>query len=378
MEKKVSKVVLVNQSTGYLTVDVVNAYCRIYDEVTLVAGSVDEYERKLSDKVRRTAIVEYNKGTILKRVLTWIIGAVQIFFILLLRHKNTRVVYFTNPPLSYFASLFLKNKFVVVAYDIYPDALRNVNIQPTNLIYKIWIRINRKVFNKAGRVITLSDGMADLLSRYVNRKKIQVIPNWSAIDHLTPINHSDNEFVKIHRLEGKFVIMYSGNIGYTHNVEVILELAKSLKDFRDFHFMIIGDGGKKLSLMNYAKQERLDNCTFLDWQPADKINLSLGTADLAVVTLTDETAWVSVPSKTYNLLSVGCPLLCIAPMHSEIAMLVEKEKCGECFTKNELENMLAYIWRLKNEPSYRDKLSENALRAATHYTYKNADRYVVS
>lgn len=374
--KKISKVVLVNQSTGYLVVDIVNAYCEVYDEVTLVAGSVVEYERKLADKVKRTAIIEYNKKTMLKRVITWVIGAIQIFFILLLKHKNAVVVYFTNPPLSYFTSLFLKNKFIVVEYDIYPDALKSVHIQPKNLIYRIWVRINCKVFNKANCLITLSEGMAGLLSQYVNKKKIRVVPNWGAMEHLVPLNHSDNEFIKKHRLEGKFVIMYSGNIGYTHNVEVILELARLLKDCKDFHFMIIGNGGKKLFLMDYAKQERLDNCTFLDWQPADKINLSLGAADLAVVTQTEETALVSVPSKTYNLLSVGCPLLCIAPPQSEISLLVEKEKCGRCFAKNEVDDMLAYILQLKNDQEYRNKMSENALMAASHYTYKNADKYV--
>lgn len=374
--KKISKVVLVNQSTGYLMVDIVNAYCEVYDEVTLIAGSVVEYDRKLSAKVKRRAIIEYNKKTVLKRVITWVIGAIQVFFILLLKHRNAMVVYFTNPPLSYFASLFLKNKFVVVEYDIYPDALKNVHIQPKNFIYKIWARINRKVFDKAECVITLSEGMADLLSQYVNKKKIHVVPNWGAMESLAPVNHSDNEFIKKHRLEGKFVIMYSGNIGYTHNVEVILELARLLRNLDDVHFMIIGDGGKKLLLMDYAKQARLDNCTFLDWQPVDKINLSLGAADLAVVTLTEETAWVSVPSKTYNLLSVGSPLLCIAPSQSEIALLVEKEKCGRCFAKDEVENMLAYILQLKNDQEYRNRLSENALIAASHYTYRNAGKYV--
>jgi len=33
-------------------------------------------------------------------------------------------------------------------------------------------------------------------------------------------------------------------------------------------------------------------------------------------------------SKTYNILSVGSPMLCVAPEKSEIGQLVKKERCG--------------------------------------------------
>ena len=104
--------------------------------------------------------------------------------------------------------------------------------------------------------------------------------------------------------------MYSGNIGYTHNVEIILELSLKLKDTKYIYFMIIGNGGKKSQLMDLANQYNLSNCTFLDWQPANKMKYSLCVADLSVVTLTEDTAFVSVPSKTYNILSPTVLTVC--------------------------------------------------------------------
>ncbi len=102
-----NKVVIVNQSTGYLTIDIVNAYCKVYKDVTLITGRVEKYDRELSSNVKVCKVISYNKSSLFKRILTWIIGFVQIYFILLFRFSNALVVYVTNPPITYFASLLL-------------------------------------------------------------------------------------------------------------------------------------------------------------------------------------------------------------------------------------------------------------------------------
>lgn len=371
-----SKVILVNQFSGYLMVDIVNAYCKVYDEVVLLAGKVMEYERPLSTKVEVHSIMAYSKKNILHRIATWLIGFLQSFFYILFKGKDATVIYVTNPPLSYFSALLLKNRFSIIEYDIYPNALKNIGIKEDNFIYKIWKKINCKVFCKAECIYTLSDGMADLLSEYVERNKMKVISNWGSVA-MAAVPKDINPFVKRYHLERKFVVMYSGNIGYTHNVETILDLAVRLRNDTDVHFMIIGDGGKKADLVKKAELEDLSNCTFLDWQPADSIVYSLSAADLSIVTLTDDTAFVSVPSKTYNILSVGSPLLCIAPKQSEISVLVKREECGKCFDKEEVRGMLDYIKRLKEDINYKSELSVNALKASAHYTHENANQYVV-
>ena len=125
-------VVLINQTTGYLMVDIVNAYVKHYDSVVLIAGTIDEYDRKLSLKVKIEPIIAYSKKTIIRRIFTWGVATIQIFFLLLFKYRNALVVYVTNPPISYFPSLILKNKFVLIEYDIYPDALKTINLSSDN------------------------------------------------------------------------------------------------------------------------------------------------------------------------------------------------------------------------------------------------------
>lgn len=371
-----SKVVLVNQTSGYLMIDIANAYAESYDTVALIAGSISEPDRKLANSVMCSRIVSYDKNSLLSRSFTWILSTIQIFFLLLFKYRSFHIVYVTNPPFSYFASIFLKNTYSIIIYDIYPDALQNIGINRNHFIFQIWARINKRIFDKSKQIYTLSNGMADLLSKYCDRKIITVIPNWIGSDRLVPVEKEKNVIVSEFGLIDKFVVMYSGNIGYTHNVEIILELAKRLKTESDICFFIIGEGLKKKGLMKIAKETKLDNCHFLSWQPTEKMYFSLSAADLSVVTLTEETAFVSVPSKTYNLLSVGSPLLCIAPHGSEIDLLVKEHQCGFCFEKNSIDEMVSYILKLKSDKNYREFLSRNSLIASKKFTYKNAQAYV--
>lgn len=372
------KVVLVNQSSGYLMIDIVNAFVNSgkYEEVVLIAGSIKVTERTLSKVVKVDKIVAYNRSDVLKRLLTWLIGSLQIFNKLLFKYRKYEVVYVTNPPMAYLSSLVLNNPFSIIVYDSYPDALVEAGIKRDGWIFRKWSIWNTKLFSMARKVITLSEGMALGLSKYIDYKKITVVANWSSTDKLQPISKENNCFVQKYGLEHKFTILYSGNMGYTHSVEVIIELAKKLKDNSHIHFMFIGNGKKKEELLEDANKACLRNCTFLDWQPVDILPFSLASADLAVITLNTETATVSVPSKTYNLLAVGAPLMCIAPHNSEISHLVNKYQNGKCFDSSEINQMVDFITQLSSDKEYKNLLSRNSLNASKDFSYKNALLYV--
>ena len=370
------KVVLVNQSTGYLMMDIANAYAEVYDEVVLLAGSIKVAERTLYPKIKVVKIMAYNRGSSLKRLWTWGWASLQIFTRLLFKYRKYEVVYVTNPPMAYLSSLLLKNPFSIIVYDTYPDALKNVGIGKSNVIYKWWSKKNKKLFAKATKIVTLSEGMADCLANYVEREKIIVVPNWSSKSDFKPIAKSDNPFVKEHGLGDKFTVLYSGNMGFTHNVETIIEVANRLKENKGIHFMLIGDGKKKPELMEKANQYRLGNCTFLDWQPVDVLPYSLASADIGVITLNDETALVSVPSKTYNLLAVGAPLLCIAPKESEIASLVAHFNNGKCYGPDETEAIASFIETLASDSELRNQMASHSFEASKNFTFANAKKYL--
>ena len=370
------KVVFVNQSSGYLLTDILNVYAQEYDEVALIYGTIKENERKLDSRIKLDRICAYDRSSAVGRIKTWGKATWQIYRKLKRDYKDYEIVYVTNPPMAYLCSLRLKNPFSVIVFDTYPDALSNIGIRKGNPLFNLWAGWNRKLFLKAKRVFTLSEGMANRLGSYVDRNRITVVPCWSANSTFAPIAKSENPFVKEHHFEDKFVVMYSGNMGVTHNVQLLVECAKRLREDDRIHFMLIGGGTKKMELEANVKLEGLANCTFMDWLPAEQLPYSLAAANLGVISLTDETALVSVPSKTFNLLAVGCPLMCIVPKRSEIARMVTKYENGRCFEVNEVERMVEFILQLSADKAQQNRLSANSLLAAKDFTLENAKLYL--
>jgi glycosyltransferase involved in cell wall biosynthesis len=369
-------VVIVNQNAGYLAIDIANAFVTKSNKTVLIAGMVIPMERKLHPSVRIQKIIKYNRSSTFMRITTWIWGSIQVFLLLLFKYRLYEVIYTTNPPLACFSSLLVKQNFSIIIYDTYPDTLKNIGINENNIIYRLWSRWIKIIYKKSEKIITLSNGMAEQLNVYTERSKIKVIPNWSGSDGFTPIPKAENPFIKEHKLENKFIVLYSGNIGYSHSLEAIIDAAKSLKSEENICFLIIGEGSKKEILVNKSRQYNLKNCMFLSWQPFEILPYSLASADLAVITLNDENAVLSVPSKTYNLLAVGCPLLCLVPDNSELALLVEKYKNGKCFNKDSVPEITEFIASLSKNKALQQKLSVNSVDASRNFSYTNAQKYL--
>ena len=74
-----------------------------------------------------------------------------------------------------------------------------------------------------------------IAARGIDRAKIVVIPNFVDTSAVTPLPR-DNSFRRRQALDDKFVVMYAGNIGYTHGAELLVEAAAKLAAIPDLCF----------------------------------------------------------------------------------------------------------------------------------------------
>ena len=367
-------IVFVCQSSGYLVVDIINQFTDDYKNVSFISGKIESSSRSLNSKVKLTKIIAYNKKNIFTRLYTWIYSTLQISYNLIFNFKDYEIVYVTNPPTSYFVSFFLKNPFSVIVFDIYPDALLNINISTNNLIYKCWATVNKKVFKKAKFIFTIGLAMADRLEQYAEKEKIILINNWSAFNK--KLNKNDSSFIETNNLKNKFIIMYSGNLGFTHPLESIIEVAKRFFQDKQIKFVFIGEGKKKKALIKLSNAYKLNNCLFLPWQDEKNLPFILSCANLGVVTLNKETSSLSVPSKTYNLLAAGVPILSISTYKSELSNMIKKYKNGANFNDRDIDLICQYIREIKNNKVKQNELSKKSLIASRDFTYSNAKKYL--
>jgi glycosyltransferase involved in cell wall biosynthesis len=122
--------------------------------------------------------------------------------------------------------------------------------------------------------------------------------------------------------------MHSGNVGHAQNLDALVRAATFLRDLDDLSIVIIGDGARRVELLDLATRLQVDSVQFLPYQPRDLLSSSLSAADVHVVGLARGLAGYVVPSRLYGVMAAGRPVIATADVDSETALLVEGVDCG--------------------------------------------------
>jgi glycosyltransferase involved in cell wall biosynthesis len=370
------KLVILNQAANYLTVGFANAFSKEFKEVVLVSGSIHMQGEELSEDVKWQRINLWRESPAKKKFLSYLIALLRMWWLLMVKYRNHEVLFISVPPMGYLLNLILPHKFSMIIWDIYPDVFKITGMKENHIVYRIWSKLNKKSFKKAYRLFTIGDIMSELLEKYVNKDKIIVQPIWSIFGKSERIDRNKNIFIQKHKIHNKFIIQYSGNIGLTHNVEVLVDLADILKNNHNILFQIIGRGPRKDHLKKLVEEKKLPNCMFLPFQSDEMFPYSISAADIGVVILDESTSKGSVPSKSYNLMSLGIPSLYIASEDSQLSVYAKKFEHAKFFTKDSIDEAADWIEFVANNNDVLKKLSENAYKASAHFTRKNADKFV--
>lgn len=366
------KIVFVNQATGYITIDIINTFSDVFDEVAVIYGDIRVQDIELNQKVRKSKVAEKSRKNNFYRFLKWFIASFQIFFLLSTKYRRYEIFYFSVPPFAYLLSLILRRRFSVFMWDVYPDALKIADIKETNLIYRFWENSNKNLFKKAHKLYTIGDSLKTLMAQYTESDKIKVINLWSGLNHIENIEKHKNPFIKKYKLEDKFIVQYSGNIGSGHNIETIIEVAKLTKKENDILYLIIGRGQKYKLVQEIVKQKNLNNIFILPFLPDDMIQYSLRAADIGIVLINKRAANVSIPSKIYNLIAVGTPVLSISPEDSSVNSIVNKYEIGKNFNNNKTSEIKNFILDAKRDSSILNQYKINLSKARKFFTSANA------
>lgn len=357
-------------------VDIINQFTEDGYRCDLITGLLVERNRPLSKEVKVHKIIRYDNTTTFRRVFTWVWGTVQIFFLVLFSFRKAHLFIVSNPPMAVLIPRIVPNSFSLLIFDVYPDAITDLGIlKKKSFIIKIWKKANQRVYSRAENVFTITEGMKESLMSYVRNKNIKVVPLWADNEFLSRISREENIFIKSHSLEGKFVVLYSGNIGISNDVEVLAEVAKLINN-ENVIFMIIGGGARKKHLEEKVENESLKNIIILPWQDVEYLPYTLSAANIGVVTLGKGASKLAVPSKIFSLLSVGVPIMGIAAQDSDLNNFIEAINTGKCFLPEDIEGMAQYIMRLADNPKQCEDLSNNALHASCLFTRKNAISFV--
>ncbi len=353
----------------------------------LYTGHPDTLKTDPTDALRIVAGPMYRRDNYIVRLLSWTHYLVLAFFRYLFLNRKSFIFLVPLPPfLDFMAFLFKRlrgQRYAILIYDIYPDTL--INFGPLNesgLISRLWRKMNRLSWQNAEVVFTIGYKMAENLetmfdSSRTSAGRVIVIPNWANTDWIKPMAKRQNKFAQQYNQVGKLTVMYSGNLGQSHDIETIVETARELKGNEFIAFMIIGEGAKR-PLVDKAKSENdLHNMTVLGYQPEETLPYSLTTADISIITLDIGSEGLSVPSKTYYSMASGAALIALCDINSEAAQTIIKHDCGVVIKPGDTEAMVKAILELHDDEERLDRYKINSRNAADNfYSQKNTMKYI--
>jgi glycosyltransferase involved in cell wall biosynthesis len=241
----------------------------------------------------------------------------------------------TSPPSSpYIAKLVAWCKgatCILRLEDVYPEILVATGMIPTKgVIDTLFGFMNKLLFKSADRVVVLGRDMKALAEKRIGAagKHIRIIRSWADTDLIVPSPRSENSMLKELGLMEKFVVSCVGNMGRAQAIEFMFEAIALLKDDPRFHFIFIGSGSKRPWMESEIERNGLNNVTIVGQRPRAEQSDFLNACDISVISLLPGVTGAGVPSRTYNLMAAGKPIIAVTREDSEVALLVQEENIG--------------------------------------------------
>lgn len=288
-------------------------------------------------EVHRFAMCREGKNAILRAFRYFLISAVQFWKGIWTKDIDLIYVASTPPTQGALAALVKKCKRVPFVYnlqDIFPDSLAGTDLaKKGGLLWKIGRMIENFTYRNADKIIVISeDFKKNIMAKGVPEEKIVIVYNWVDQNAVVDIPREKNVLFDRYGLDrSKFYITYNGNIGLTQNMDMLLEVAKTLEANEDIQFVLVGNGAYLEDVKRIFAERSIQNVTLLPFQPYEEISHVFSLGDVSLVISKPGVGANSVPSKTWSIMSASRPVLANFD-ENELKSIVENNNCG-IFTK---------------------------------------------
>lgn len=349
-------------STGYIMGEIANAMTAKYD-VKVIAGPEVYDKNKKTDsnnkfrlderiEVTHVAAVPEDKSSKLSRIKKFLLMSWRLYRVAKKSiKKGDHVLMVTNPfPLIVLMGHLWRHrdfKLSMLVHDVTPEGLYT-DIHIPGSVYPMVERVFNKAYASTDLLISIGRDMSEILARKCkgrkHQPKIMVIENWGDVESIMPKERKSSD---------KVVIEYAGNIGNAQGVGEFVDVLHEA-DCKNVVFNVWGTGsaeaGIKQKVADYGMQECVSfNGPYFRSQQIDVLN----DCDMALVRLVEGMYGLGVPSKSYNILAAGKPILYIGEKGTEIWRMIEENGNGVCFEPSDSEGLKQFLCSL-NADSVRE------------------------
>ena len=343
---------------GFTMVDYVPRPTRGISDEVYEEYKHKKYEEQLDGKVIIHRFAMFREGTnpIQRAIRYVLVNLIQYFKGIRAKDVDVLVSVSTPPTQGILCGLVarkLKIPFIYNLQDVFPDSMVIANMtKKGSLIWKIGRKVEDFTYRHADKIIVISeDFKRNIMEKGVPEEKIVVVPNWVDPTSVYPVERKDNILFDRFGLDrDKFYICYSGNIGHSQNLRLLMDAAKLLKtDLPDMRLVLIGDGMMKDELEKMIRDEAIDNVVLLPFQPYEEIAHVFSLGDAGLIISKAGTGGSSVPSKTWSIMAAERPIIASFDEESRLSKLIEEAGCGVTVKPDDLDVLVEAIKTLYND-----------------------------
>lgn len=287
--------------------------------------------------VLRIRVPEFRKNFTLSRIcniLAYFFSAIAATFRV---ERQDYIFTISQPPilggiLGVIGKEIKKAKLIYNIQDFNPEQVQAVGFAHNKLILGTMMLLDKYSCKRAEKIIVVGRDMIETLQgRFGSLPVYAHINNWINEKEVFPLPPDCEQIVQFkrrHDLLGKFVIMYSGNIGLYYDLLNIIKVIGKFQEQTEVVFVFIGEGSVLDELRDYRDTHRLANIKFIPYQDKNNLIYSLNAGDVHLVVNAKGIKGVSVPSKLYGVMAAGKPVLGILEKGAEARLIIEEAECG--------------------------------------------------
>jgi lipopolysaccharide/colanic/teichoic acid biosynthesis glycosyltransferase len=317
--------------------------------------------------VDRLPLFPSHSRSALGRIFNYVSFAMSLTLYGLFTRKPD-VLYAYHPPLTVgiAASIIAglrRIPFVFAIHDMWPDTLAASGMVTSRSVLRMVDRLCRWVYARADQIIVVSPGFKRVLvQKGVPESKIALIYNWPNEMEARPRDDTD---LTAFALEGRFNIVFAGNIGPAQGLKTVLKAAKIVETVApQVQFILVGDGIEVNSLRACATELAVQSVRIMPRIPQSEIGSLLAAADVLLVQLKDDPLFrITIPAKTQFYLAMGKPIL--MGVSGDSADLIERSGAGLVVKPEDAPALAAGVLELARLP--KKELTAMGIRARTFY-----------
>lgn len=333
-------------STAHYLTQIVIKLSSKYDIEVLAGTPVYKVDEEKLDylpcnvNVTRLGDKTINKNNIIKRFFrAFSLSFKMKRFIARNSHANDKILMVTNPALL---ALILprwckrhERHITMIVHDVFPENTVAAGLlKSSSAVYKLAKKFFDSSYACVDKFIVCGNDMKEVIMNKLGKQKkeIVVIQNWGDTERIIPLKTRDDLNI---------TIQFAGNIGRVQGFEKVLQIIHKVQNPL-VQFVIRGNGALIETLKERANRE-FKNLTVLGAYSRVEENDVLNSCDLSFVSLNSSMYGLGVPSKSYNCMAAGKPILFLGPKNSEIYTMVNTCKIGYSFDIDDVDSVTYFI-----------------------------------